>query len=741
LHYFDENKGLNVQFVYFRGMKNFAIVTLCLLFVSVAYAQELSLENIWGNASLSAKSASGFKMLQDGKSYCKLERTENKTLLCVRYELETGNKLGVIFSTQDILLDSMPLPLEGFEFSDDESKVLISNGFEAVYRHSGKSNYFLYDLKTKKLSRISNKKIMYATLSPDAGKVAYVGDNNLYYYDLTKKKEVQITKDGEKNKIINGAVDWVYEEEFSMSKGFEWSPNSQFIAYYKFNEEKVPTFSMDIYGTLYPQKETWKYPKAGESNSKVDVFIHKIGSKKDVLCETNSENDQYLPRIQWMSDNFLSVMRLNRLQNHLEMLKFSYYYNKADVFYTEDNKRYIDVNDWHFYSNVDSTLPYAVFTSEKSGYNHLYAMDKKYNVIQLTKGSFDVDVLSGAANSKIYFTAGVSSAIERQLYSVDVNNHEMRQMTQEKGVHTVAFSSTCLYYMDVYSSLSKAPVYCIKNLDGKVLRVLEDNKALMDKLSACGLGQLSFGVFENSEGDQLDYWQILPPNFDSTKKYPVLFFVYGGPGHQTVINRWAGANYLWYQYMAQKGYIIVSVDNTGSGGKGEEFKKKTYLNLGKYETRDYMEAATWFSKMSFVDGNRIGVFGWSYGGFMASNLISIGSDVFSTAVAVAPVTNWRYYDNIYTERYMRTPQENASGYDDNSPLSHINKIRGNYLIVHGTADDNVHFQNSAEMVMAMNANNIKYESAYYPNTNHGIRGGKIRLHLFTKITDYFLEHL
>lgn len=730
-----------MHFAYFRGMKNFVTVTLCLLLLSVSHAQELSLENIWENSSLSAKSASGFKMLQDGKSYCKLERAENKTLSCVRYEIESGNKLGVIFSTEDILLDSMPLALEGFEFSDDESKVLISNGFEAVYRHSGKSNYYLYDLKTKKLTQISNKKIMYATLSPDASKVAYVSDNNLYYYDIKKNKDVQISRDGEKNRIINGAVDWVYEEEFSMSKGFEWSPNSQFIAYYKFDEEKVPTFSMDIYGSLYPQKETWKYPKAGEPNSKVDVYIHKLGSKKDVKCETNSENDQYLPRIQWMSDNYLSVMRLNRLQNKLEMLKFSYFYNKAEVIYTEDNQWYIDISDWHFYSNVDTTLPYAVFTSEKDGYNHLYAMDKNYVVTQLTKGPFDVDAVPGASNSKIYFTAGVNSAIERQLYSVDVNTKAMKQMTNEKGVHSVLFSSTCVYYMDVYSSMSNVPVYCIKNTEGKVLRVLEDNKALASKLDAIGLGKIEFGQFKNSDGVMLDYWQILPPDFDSSKKYPVLFFVYGGPGHQTVLNRWGGANYLWYQYMAKQGYIIVSVDNTGSGGRGQAFKKKTYLNLGKYETQDYIQAAQYFSSKPFVDGKRIGVFGWSYGGFMASNLISIGNEVFTTAVAVAPVTNWRYYDNIYTERYMRTPQENAAGYDDNSPLSHIKKIKGNYLIIHGTADDNVHFQNAAEMVMAMNANNIKYESAYYPNTNHSIRGGKIRLHLFTKITDYFLEHL
>lgn len=715
------------------------IIAIFSLLIGEASAQ-LSLENIWNSREFSSKFVPGFNSLNDGKSYCQLDANPDKSRACNRYDFKTGNKLSTLFSTDKMIVDSMPIQIESYTFSQDETKVLITNGFESVYRHSGKSNVYLYEIRTGNLVKISNKKIMYATLSPDATKVAYVSDNNLFYYDVVKKKDIQITKDGEKNHIINGAVDWVYEEEFSMSRGFEWSPDGQFIAYYKFDESKVPYFSMDLYGDLYPKKETWKYPKAGEPNSKVDVFIHKLGKKKDVFCETGSQNDQYLPRIKWMSQNFLSVQRLNRLQNKLEVLRFSYFYNKAEIIYTETNKYYIEIEDWT-YTNGEDTNVIALFTSEVSGFKHLYAMNSRYKVTQLTKGNWEIDIVNGYNNGIAYFTTGKDNPSERQLFSVNVKTGEMKQITTETGWHTISFNSTFEFFVDNYSTLTNPAVYAIKDASGEVVRVLEDNKVLKEKLATLNLGQVEFGNFTTTENVKLDYWKILPPNFDPSKQYPVLFFVYGGPGYQTVKNQWQGANYLWYQYMAAKGYIVISVDNRGSGGRGEEFKKMTYLSLGNLETKDYIEAAKYFGSQSYVDSKRIGIFGWSYGGFMASNCITRGADYFKTAVAVAPVTNWRFYDNIYTERYMRTPNENPLGYDNNSPLTYVDKIKGNYLIIHGTADDNVHFQNAAEMVKAMNDKNIAYDAEYYPNKNHGIGGGKTRLHLFSKITKYLETNL
>lgn len=709
----------------------------------VAFAQ-LTLENIWYSREFSPKYVAGFNSLNDGLSYCRLEPNEDKSSSCNRYEYKSGNKLGTLFSTDKMLVDGKPVQIEAFEFSEDETKVLISNGYEAVYRHSGKSNVWVYDLKTGKMQKISDRKVMYASMSPDGSKVAYVSDNNLYYCDLVKAREVQITFDGVKNSIINGAVDWVYEEEFSMSRGFEWSPDGSYIAYYRFDESGVPEFGMDIYGSLYPKRETWKYPKAGEPNSRVDVLIYKLGKKKPVICQTGSENDQYLPRIKWMSKNYLSVQRLNRHQNKMEMLRFSYFYPKGELIYTETNEKYVEVADWHFSNPEDTAGPYlAFFTSEQSGYNHLYAMDRQYRVTQLSKGQWEVERFIGYAQQQglLYFTSGMDKPSGSNLFSLGLGDGKVRQITVGEGCHSIAFASGYNYFTDNYSSMSSPNVSTIRDASGAEVRVLEDNKALADKLQMLGLGSIEFGSFVSSDSVKLDFWQITPPDFDPGKKYPILFYVYGGPGHQTVKNQWQGANYLWYQYMAKKGYVVISVDNRGSGGRGEAFKKITYLNLGKYETQDYIEAAKYFGSRPWADAGRIGIFGWSYGGFMASNCISIGADYFKAAVAVAPVTNWRFYDNIYTERYMRTPKENAAGYDDNSPLSHVGKIKGNYLLIHGTADDNVHFQNAAEMVKAMNEKNIRYDAEYYPNTNHGIRGGKVRLHLFGKITDFLLQNL
>jgi len=731
------------------------VLIICACFTLNAFSQ-LTLEKIWNSREYSPKFTAGFNHLSDGVSYCQLDDNADKSKSCNRYDIKTGNRLSTLFSTDKMRVDSQAIHIESYAFSTDEKKVLITNGFEQVYRHSGKSNVFVYDLNTSKLSRISNKKVMYATLSPNGNMVAYVFENNLYVFDLVKGKETKITKDGLKNEIINGAVDWVYEEEFSMSRGFEWSPDGQFIAYYKFDESKVPQFSMDIFGKLYPERETWKYPKAGEPNSKVDVYIHKIGSKKDVLCETGSENDQYLPRIKWMSINYLSVQRLNRLQNKLEVLGFSYFYSKPEILYTETNEKYLEVNDMHFDVKFYKVKTYKdiYYLSEKNGYMHLWNKNIRHELLkpegqdsvldrQITTGNWDIDQFLGIdeKNNVAYFTAGIDNPSERQLYAVNLKSGEMKQITTEPGWHFINFTYTFEYFVDNYSTMTAPPVSVIKDREGKVIRSLENNQALKDKLATLNLGKVDFGSFTTSENVKLDYWKILPPDFDASKKYPVLFFVYGGPGYQTVKNQWGGANYLWYQYMAQKGYIVISVDNRGSGGRGEAFKKITYLNLGKYETQDYIESAKYFGALPYVDASRIGIFGWSYGGFMASSCITLGADYFKTAVAVAPVTNWRYYDNIYTERYMRTPQENASGYDNNSPINHVDKIKGNYLIIHGTADDNVHFQNAAEMVRKMNDANIPYDAEYYPNNNHGIRGGKTRLHLFSKITGFLISNL
>ena len=727
------------------------LIVLALSFLTIIHQATasnglLSLEKIWFSREYSPKMVAGFKYLKDGKSYCKIEDQEGYKV-CKQYDVATGAEGKVLFSTQQILVDQKPIQFESFQFSADEQLVLFSNGFEAVYRHSGKSNVWVYNLNTKTLQKITDHKIMYATLNALGNRVAFVSDNNLFYYDLSKNKTVQVTKDGKKNAIINGAVDWVYEEEFTMSRGFEWSPDGQYLAYYRFDETQVPEFGMDIYGSLYPKRETWKYPKAGEPNSKVQVYIHSVGKSKSMLCNTqdlvsasnNNPFDHYLPRIQWMNNQALCVQKLNRLQNHLQILQFAYAQPNAKVIYSETNDKYVEVVDWTF---SEGSLK-AFFTSEKSGYKHLYALDAQNQVVALSSGAWEIDQVLGIDQVKqvVYFTSGKDNPSERQLYVLSIADKSIKALTTEKAWHNIRFSPGFNYFTDQYSTLQKPAITALKEANGNLVKILEDNTTLSNKLADLSLGQVKFGHFTSVDSVELDYWQILPAQFDSTKRYPVLFFVYGGPGHQTVQNMWSGANYMWYQYLAQKGYMVITIDNRGSGGRGEAFKKMTYLNLGKYETMDYIAAAKYFGQQTYVDAKRIGIFGWSYGGFMASSCITKGADYFKAAVAVAPVTNWRYYDNIYTERYMRTPQVNADGYDNNSPINHVAKIKGKYLIIHGTADDNVHFQNAAEMIKTMNDQNIPYDAEIYPNTNHGIGGGKTRWHLFNKITDFLLLNL
>ncbi len=724
------------------------LLTICTYYTgTVLYAQDkqdLSLEKIWYSGEFSPKYPNSFKGMADGETYCLAERKDGYTEVW-RYQIKDGKKLEMLFSTNGIKVNENPINMSSFSFSDDENKVIIKYNVNRIYRHSSTCDAIVYNLKSKEFNTLPNQ-IMYPTISPDGNHIAFVSDYNLHFMDLRNGNDGKvtdarkITNDGIKNKIRNGFVDWVYEEEFGMDVGFFWSPNSQYISYYKFNEVEVPEFTMDVYGSLYPRKETWKYPKAGEANSKVDIYIYSIVSGSSKKCETTSDADQYLPRMQWnLNSSYLAIQRLNRHQNKLDILKANPVTGATSILYTETNQYYIEIHDW-----IPNEAGDWLHLSEKSGYNHLWCLDGKSNKEkQITKGIFDIGEFYGYDDKKgmAYFNAGKDVATERQVFGANIKNGKLTQLTKGAGWHNATFIAGFNYFLDNHSTVSKPSVHTLFASNASEIRVLEDNSKLTEALAKYNLGETAFGKFKNRNGTDLDYWILKPANFDASKKYPVLFHVYGGPGYQTAKNSYGGSNYLWHQFMAQKGYIIITINNTGGGAQGEAFKKKTYLQLGNYETQDYIDAAKHFGGQSYVDASRIGIWGWSYGGYMSSNCITRGASYFKTAIAVAPVTSWRYYDNIYTERYMRTPQENAQGYDTNSPINHVKELKGNYLIVHGSADDNVHFQNALEMMMALNNNNVPYESAVYPNKNHGIYGGKTRLHLFTRMTKFILENL
>jgi dipeptidyl-peptidase-4 len=700
---------------------------------------DISLENIWLKYKYFPHMVRGYNPMNDGVTYTILSQG-NIDL----YSYKTGKFVKTLVESSAFIPkgESKALKFGSYTFSSDETKVLVATETKNIYRHSFSAEYWIYDLKTKELRRLSkNGAQRLATFSPDGSKVAFVRDNNIFYVDLQSGKEVQVTTDGEINKIINGVPDWVYEEEFSFTRAFEWSPESDKIAFIRFDESRVKEFELTIYGDLYPEHVKYKYPKAGEDNSIVSVHVYDLATAGTKTVDIGSNTDIYIPRISWMTQKgYLGVQRLNRLQNHLEILKADAATGSTSVIYSEKNKYYIDITDNLIWLNDGFLL-----TSERSGYNHIYRFDMSGNVVkQLTDGNYDVIEVKGLDEKKglLYYIAAQSSPMNRDIFTVNIKSGKITKISKRDGTNNPDFSKGFKYYVNTFTDLNTPPYITINKANGDELMVLEDNKALIDRMKADGYSPGEFFKFKTDDGVELNGWMIKPANFDPHHRYPVLMYVYGGPGSQTVLNDWGWFNLFWYQMLAQKGYIVVSVDGRGTGARGEEFKKSTYLNLGELETKDQIAANRYLASLDFVDGKRIGIFGWSYGGYMSTLCMTKGAAYFKAGIAVAPVTNWRNYDNIYTERFMRTPKENGDSYDRNSPVTYVDKLKGGFLLVHGIADDNVHVQNSMELILKLVDNNKQFEMQFYPNNDHGIHNGRYtRYHLYLKMTNFILNNL
>ena len=699
--------------------------------------KEITLEDIFKNGSFATKGIGTIRWMNDGRYYSAREEQDGKTML-VRKDITTGETVETLVTS-----DELGFGFSDYTFSEDEQRVMFSTETEKIYRRSSKSVFHVYDLKSKQLQTLAKgAKVLYASFSPNGDKAAYVRDNNLYMVDLGNMRERQITKDGKWNHIINGNADWVYEEEFSMSQAFQWSPDGQKIAFWRFDESRVKEYNMQMWGDLYPEDYKFKYPKAGEENSIVQIKVYNLRNGRTRTMDIGSNTNIYIPRIFWTRDNnVLSMMRLNRLQNRMDLLHANVNNGNSEVVYTEESDTYLEYENGLTYLADNQSF---ILTSEKSGYNHLYHYGTDGKLIkQITNGNWEVSGLSGVdeTNGKIYFTSAEKSPLERHLYSVGLDGSGKAEMTSESATHRINWSPDFKYYIQTASSASHANVITLKEGSGKEVRVMEDNAEAMANIGEFDVPEKEFFSFNTPEGVELNGYMLKPSNFDPNKKYPVLMYVYGGPGSQTVQNSWNSSRDYWLMHLVNQGYIVASVDNRGTGARGKEFKHITYKTLGKYEVQDQIDAGKYLAGLPYTDPDRIGIWGWSYGGYMSSLSLFIGNDVFKTAIAVAPVTNWRFYDTVYTERYMSTPMLNDEGYDAFSPVTHVDKLKGNFMLIHGTGDDNVHFQNSVEMVNKLVEADKQFESFYYPNRAHGMRGGNATWHLYNKMTDFILRKL
>ncbi|REG96225.1 S9 family peptidase [Flavobacterium aquicola] len=720
-------------------------ITAVLFFLSITVfgQQKITVDEIFRGA-FTAKAMDKLQSLHNTSQYTVLNFDKTtKTKQIDLYDFATLTKTATLIDTKNF--KELAGGIDNYTFDASEKKILIACNMIKIFRYSFIADYFLYDLTNKTLTKLFDFKVQEPTFSPDGTKIAYAKENNLYVYDIASKTNTAVTADGKKNAVINGITDWVYEEEFAFVRAFDWSKDSKKLAYIRFDESQVPEFSMSIFQkSLYPTIETFKYPKAGEKNSLVSLHLFNVDSKALINVDLGKYNDFYIPRIEWTNDaNVLSAKIVNRHQDNLDLLFVDGTTGAAKVVFNETEKEYIDFIDTDNLTFLKDNS--FIWTSEKDGFNHIYHYDKTGKLKnQITKGNWEVASYYGfdEKTKTIFYQSTENGSINRDIFRIGLDGKNKVRLSKNIGTNTAAFSPDFQFFINTFSSASQPPVYTLNESGaGKEIKVIETNQALVSKLSAYNLPSREFFVLKTAKGIELNTWIMKPKDFDASKKYPVFMFQYSGPGSQKVANSWGTSNEYWFMMLAQQGYIVVCVDGRGTGFKGADFKKVTQLQLGKYEVEDQIDAAKVLGSYPYVDASRIGIFGWSYGGFMAANCIFQGADVFKMAIAVAPVTNWRFYDSIYTERYMHSPQENADGYDQNSPINHVSKLKGKFLLIHGSADDNVHVQNTMQMMEALIQADKQFDSQIYPDKDHSILGGKTRIQLYNKMTNFIKENL
>ena len=715
---------------------------LLIITISTLSAQEksISLDDI-NEGVVRAEYLSAVRSMNNGKEYSvyNYDRKSKNSTIDV-YDYKKGDKVRTLLNTAEI--EGIDYIIS-YQFSDDETKLLLATKLKQIYRRSSVGIYYVYDLNLKELTLVSDHQIQEPTFNGDSSKLAYGYNNNLFVKDLNSGETKQLTSDGKVNRIINGITDWVYEEEFSVVRAFDWNISGDKIAFIRFDETEVPEFLMDIMGNeLYPTQQVFKYPKAGEKNAEVSLHIYDLKTDETSPVDLSGFNNYYIPRIKWTKDSsLLSVQLLNRPQNKLDLILVDVSNkNATSLLHQESDDAYVSVNDDLTFLKNNK----FIWTSEKSGWNHIYLYDENgKNEQQITSGSWEVASYYGFDENRgvLFYNSTQNGSINRDVYSVSLKGKKTKRLTLKTGFNNASFSKDFSYFINTYSSATIPYTYTLnESKNGKVVREIKNNKDLVNKLKEYKISPKEYSTLLIN-GNLLNMYTLKPLDFDETKKYPLFLYQYSGPGSQSVSNQWIGGNDYWHQMLVQDGIIVVCVDGRGTGFKGRDFKKMTQLELGKYEVEDQIAVAKKLGDLPYIDSSRIGIWGWSYGGFMSSNCLFQASDIFSMAIAVAPVSSWRFYDTIYTERYMHTPQENPLGYDLNSPITYADKLEGDFLLIHGAADDNVHLQNTLRLSEALIQADKDFEWAIYPDKNHSIYGGKTRSHLYKKMTKFVKESL
>lgn len=726
-------------------MKKHLLLLLMLVATLVTFGQtkKITIEDIWNDFKFYPRGVAGYTAMPKSDYYTVIKRAGIE-----RYSFATGERVDMLLSNADLERLSNGAvnisKVSGYEFSSDEKRMVIAVEEESIWRRSSLAFYYVYDLVNKTLTMVAdtNTKLHFAFLSEDGSKVLFARDCDLFYQDMATGKITRITNDGKENAILNGYADWVYEEELDMSSAASWSPDGTKIAFLRFDESRVKEYNFALYDNLYPTDFKYKYPKAGEDNSLVDVYIYDVAAAQLTKIDLGDNSNCYFPRVYWLPNSTDAVvLKLNRHQNQLDFIRYNTVTKAQDIIYTDKNDKWLDVTDDYYFLKDGKTM---IVTSERDGFNHIYKVTLGGEVKQLTSGKWEVNKIQyvNEAKKQIYYLSNESGVLNRDLYVMNFDGKKKALISSGDGWNQTVFSPNGNFYRNQYSNLNTLPIYTIRDAKGKELRVLNDNQNVQNTMNEYGFVKREIISFTTADGTQLNGWMMKPANFDPNKKYPVMMNCYGGPGSQQVENAYQSAqDYAFYQMLAQHGYISVCVDGRGTATRGDEFKKIIYQQMGKYEAIDQIATANWLKSLPYVDGNRIGIWGWSFGGYLSALSMFRGEGAFKMAISVAPVTNWRYYDNVYTERFMRTPQENPDGYDMNSPTTYANQLNGKYLLIHGTADDNVHFQNAMELVKGLNEAGVEYDQFFFPNKNHFILGGNTRTYLYTKLAKYILENL